>query len=286
MKTKDYYNILGVSKDASKEEIKKAFRKLAQKYHPDKPNGDEAKFKEVNEAYSVLSNDQKRAQYDNFGSAGGFSGNASGFEGFDFSQFTQGGNVDFDIGDILSQMFGGGFRQRVRKGRDIQVDITLTFRESILGAKKTVKVQRDTRKDVEDITFTIPQGVDNGEVIRLSGKGEPLEGGRPGDLYVRIHVEPHKSLVKQGIHLITQLEIKLTESLLGTKKEIETVDGHMKIKIPQGIRHGEQLRVKGQGVPVPGRGSGDLFVTILIDTPTKISKKAKKAIEELQKEGL
>ncbi|MFT5179506.1 MAG: DnaJ-class molecular chaperone [Candidatus Paceibacteria bacterium] len=287
MATKDHYKTLGVDKEASKEDVKKAFRKLAQKYHPDKPSGDEAKFKEINEAYTVLSDDQKRAQYDQFGNAfsgGGGGGGAQGFGGFDFSGFSQGG-ADFDINDILGQMFGGG-RGRVQKGRDIQVDLTLDFKESIFGAKKTVKVQRDTRGDIEDITFTIPQGIDNGEVIRITGKGEPFQNGRPGDLYVRIYVTPHDSLVKQGVHLLTTIEIKLTESLLGINKEIETLDGKMKIKIPVGIKHGEQLRIAGKGVPVPNRGNGDLFVTILIKTPTNISKKAKDAIEALKKEGL
>lgn len=286
---KDYYKLLGVEKAASQDEIKKAFRKLAQKYHPDKKDGDEAKFKEVNEAYTVLSDEKKRAQYDQFGSAGpGAGGNAGGgFGGFDFSGFQQGGgaNVEFDMNDIFEAFFRGG-GQRVRRGRDITVDVSLTFKESVLGAEKTVKLQRDTQGDVEDITFTIPPGIDNGEMMRISGKGEPVQDGQPGNLLVRIHVEPHKTLRKEGVHLVRDLEIKLTESLLGGSHKVETIDGDVTIKIPKGISHGELMRVRGKGVSIPGHGSGDLLVRILIPTPTKISGKAKKLIEDLKKEGL
>lgn len=292
--SKDYYKVLGIEKGASKDEIKKAFRKLAQQYHPDKPTGDEKKFKEVNEAYTVLSDDKKRAQYDQFGQtfAGGGPQGGAGFGGFDFSNFdfsqfqgANGQNVDFDLGDLFGNIFGGGRGFR-RKGRDIQVDITLDFKESIFGARKKVSYQKRTSGDLEDFEITIPQGIDNGEMLRVRGKGESIEDGEPGDLYVRLHVTPHKTLSKEGIHLTRELEIKFTEAVLGGKKVIETLDGDMSLKIPKGINHGEILRIKGKGVPVPGRGSGDLLVRITIPTPQKLSGKAKKAIEELQNEGL
>lgn len=289
---KDYYKTLGVNKGASKDEIKKAFRKLAQKYHPDKKDGDEAKFKELNEAYTILSDDKKRAQYDQFGSAfSGSSGGAAGFEGFDFSNFAQGfggaTGAEFDLGDILNQMFGGrasGGWNRVRKGRDISVDVTITFKDSIFGVQKTVKIQKDNREN-DEISFTIPPGIDNGEMLRISGKGENIEGGRPGDLYIRIHVEPHKTLRKEGIHLVMDLPIKISDAILGDKKEIETLDGNMTLKIPKGINHGEILRIRGKGVSLPHGVEGDLLVRIIIKTPDNLTRKAKKAIEDLRSEG-
>lgn len=292
--SKDYYKILEVSKDASKEDIKKAFRKLAHKYHPDKNKGDDSKFKEINEAYSVLSDDNKRAQYDQFGSnfAGGAGGAGnqgfSGFEGFDFSQFTQGGQrVDFDVdlGEIFGSFFrGGGFRHR--KGQDVRMDIELDFKESVYGAKKEIEINYKT-KNKEKISIEIPAGVDNGEMIRVRQRGEESEDGIPGDLFLKIHVKPHKKLKKEGINLITTEEIKLTDSILGTSIDVETVDGdNVKIKIPEGIKHGEVLRLKNQGVPTfPGR-RGDLLIQVLISTPKKLSKKAKEAIERLREEGL
>jgi DnaJ-class molecular chaperone len=292
--SKDFYQILGVSKSASKEEIKKAYRKLAHKYHPDKKDGDEAKFKEVNEAYSVLSNDQKRAQFDQFGSAGfqgGAQGGAGGFGGFDFSGFQQGfgqGGQDIDLNDILGSIFGGGrgggFR-RQRKGADIAVDLEIEFNESVLGVSKKVKVSRKQGGN-EEITVNVPPGIDSGEMIRYSGKGETMEGGVPGDLYIRIHVKRHATLVKEGSHLLTEQKIKISESLLGTKKEVQGVDEKITVKFPAGVRHGEMLRVQGKGVPVSTNQSGDLLIKVVIENPKKLSKKAKAAIETLQNEGL
>lgn len=285
----DYYSTLGVTKGATKEEIKKAFRKLAQKYHPDKPDGDEKKFKEVNEAYTVLSDDKKRSQYDQFGQT--FSGGAGpqqggGFGGFDFSGFQGANGMEFDLGDLFGNIFGGGGRRYRRKGRDIQIDITIDFKESIFGAKKKVSYRRQTDGKNIDFEVTIPQGIDNGEMLRVRAKGEPIDDGEPGDLYIRIHVAPHKTLHKEGIHLVTHIDIKLSEAILGGKRTIETLDGDVTLKIPKGISHGEILRLRGKGVPVPTRGSGDLLVQIKIPIPQKLSKNAKKAIEELEREGL
>lgn len=293
---KDFYSILGVSKNASQDEIKKAFRKLAQQHHPDKPGGDEAKFKEINEAYSVLGDQKKRAQYDQFGSAGGFGstgqGGFGGFEGFDFSNFAQGfggqgGNVEFDLNDLFGSIFGGARGgRRVPRGRDIVVDISVSFKESILGVKKTVTVDRE-KGGKEELTFTVPPGIDNGEMLRMNGKGEAIDGGTPGNLYVRVHVEKHKTLHKEGVHLVMRLPVKLTDAILGAKVKIDTLDEEQfTLKIPKGITHGEILRVRGKGVPVPARGgSGDLLIQVEIKTPTNLSGKAKKAIETLQDEG-
>jgi DnaJ-class molecular chaperone len=288
--SKDYYKILDTSKDSTKEEIKKAYRKMAHKYHPDKKGGDEAKFKEVNEAYTILSDDQKKAQYDQFGSgfqggAGAGAGGGGGFGGFDYSQFTQGGG-DIDLNDILGSFFngGGGFRRK-RKGRDIAVDTEIEFKDSILGVTKKITVARQNGGK-EELSINVPPGIDSGEMMRYQGKGEPVEDGAPGDLYIKIHVKRHPHLRKEGVHLVTEQSIKVTEALLGTKKEIDSVDGKLTIKIPEGVRHGEILRVKGKGVPYTTTNNGDLLVKINIDVPKKLSKKARKAIEELQSEGL
>ncbi len=286
---KDYYKILGVNKHASEDEIKKAFRKLAHVYHPDKSGGDEAKFKEANEAYSVLSDKKKRAQYDQFGSAGpggGFSGFQGGFNpsdfGFDFSGFGQGGFEAGDLGDILSSIFGG---RRVRRGRDIAVDIELSFQESIFGAERKVVINSKYVKQKE-VSISVPPGIDDGQMIRLSGMGETLEGGLPGDLYVKVHVRRHPYMRKEGYNLVMDLHILFSDAMLGAEKKIVTLDGEIILKVPAGTKHGIILRVKGKGVPMGGSKRGDLYVRILIDIPEKLSKDQKKLIEELKKQGL
>lgn len=289
---KDYYKILGVNKDASEEEVKKAFRKLAHSYHPDKKSGDEAKFKEASEAYSVLSDKKKRAQYDSFGSAGagGFQGGA-GFDssqfGFDFSGFGNGNFDAGDLGDILSSIFGG---RRVRRGRDVAVDIELSFQESIFGTERKVVVNSKFVKQKE-VSINVPPGIENGQMIRLSGMGETLEGGLPGDLYVKVHVRRHPYLRKEGYNLIMDLSVKLSEALLGAERLIATLDGEVTLKVPSGTKHGTILRVKGRGVPhsMPARqsgGRGDLYVRVSVVIPEKLSKEQKKLVEELKKEGL
>ena len=293
---KDYYKILGVNKDASEEEIKKAFRKLAHAHHPDKSGGDEAKFKEASEAYSVLSDKKKRAQYDSSGSAGpgagGFQGGAgfdpSGF-GFDFSGFGNAGFDTGDLGDILSSIFGG---RRVRRGRDIAVDIELSFQESVFGAERKVVINSKFVKQKE-VSINVPPGIDDGQMVRLTGQGETLEGGVPGDLYVKVHVRKHPYLRKEGYNLIMDLEVKLSEALLGAEKVIHTLDGEITLKVQAGTKHGTILRVKGRGVPhAPmqaggqNKNRGDLYVRISIQIPEKLSKEARKAVEELKKQGL
>ncbi len=363
MANKDYYNLLGVDKKASKDEIKKAFRTLAHKYHPDKKTGDDAKFKEINEAYSVLSDDNKRAQYDQFGSAGpnmgggygGFGG--AGFDGFDFSQFTQGANgqsFEFDFGDIFGDIFGGGGRRQTKRGRDISIDVELSFEDSIFGVERTILLNKTSRCDFcngtgaeksseqstcdicngkgtvrevkrsffgqfesvatctkcqgrgkipktkcshchgsgvlkreSEIKVKIPFGIENGEMIRLSGGGEAMAGGENGDLYIKVHVKKHSVFKKDGINLITELPIKLSQALLGDTTVLKTLDGDVSLKIPEGVMHGEVLRLKGKGVPT-GSGStrGDILVKTSIVLPKKLSKEARRAIETLKVEGL
>lgn len=356
--SKNYYEILGVDKSASQDDIKKAFRKVAHKYHPDKGTGNEAKFKEASEAYSVLSDEKKRQQYDTFGSAGpGMGGagggfNASDFGGFDFSGF--GGAEGFDFGDIFGDIFGGGGRrQQQKRGRDISIDIELEFKDSIFGTTRKVLVSKATtcsgckgtgaekgtetitctkcggkghikearntffgqvmtdtvcseckgegwipktkckecrgagiRHDQEEIHIEVPAGIENGEMIRFPGKGEAVSGGVTGDLYVKVRVRKHNVFKKEGSNLYADISIRLTDALLGAEYNLETLDGNLMVKIPEGIQSGEILRVKGRGVPYAKGVRGDIYLTIKVDIPKKLSKTSRKLIEELKKEGL
>lgn len=287
----DYYKLLGIEKSASQDEIKKAFRKMAQKLHPDKPGGDEKKFKEINEAYTVLGNPEKRKQYDTFGSAdagqGGFGG-GQGFGGFDFSGF-QGGfngqNVDFDIGDIFSQFFGGGMR-RTPRGQNITVDVSISFKESIFGTTKTISFFKKKDSQKQELTIDIPSGIEDKQMLKVPGKGEPIEDGKPGDLIVIVHVEKHPNLVKNGYHLETELKLKPTELILGTKKTIKGVDRDIEIKIPERTIPGEIFKVKGEGVKYNQTTRGDLYIVISIEMPKKLDKQSKKLLEELRDLGV
>lgn len=352
---KDYYNILGVDKNASKDDIKKAFRKLAMKYHPDR-GGDEKKFKEINEAYQVLSNDQKRAQYDQFGTAeAGAAGGAAGgnpFEGFGGFGSAGFDAADFDFGDIFSEFFGARQRTQTKRGNDIAVDLQIPFEEAVFGTTRTLTLNqtltcktckgtggkegtkmkscatcngqgkiRDARKSFfgtftairecevcagagnvpeekcktckgmgvtrgqQRVEFNIPAGIRNGEVIRLSGKGEAVRGGMSGDLYIRVHVEPHKTFTRDGANLRMGMELKLTDALLGTEKKVETLEGPITVKVPAGAYHGEELRVRGKGVPAGGR-KGDLLITLSVAFPKRLSKKQRELAEKLREQGL
>ena len=296
--SKDHYKTLGIEKSASKDDIKKAFRKLAHEYHPDKKTGNEAKFKEVNEAYQTLSDDQKRAQYDRFGSNGpqfgGQGGQGAG--GFDFNGFNinfdgfQGGQ-DFDLNDIFSAFGGGGFGRRARKGRDIVLSLNVTFKESVKGVSKTIKVPTNSaEKSRKEVEIKIPAGIETGQMMKLAGFGEIVDGGtehdRSGDLLLKIYVEPHKTLRKEGLHLVTNLSVKLSDAILGAMYKIEGVEGEIKIKIPKGIKTGKILRIKGEGISAGRFQSGDLLVVIDVDIPDSLNREQKKIIEELQKSGL
>jgi molecular chaperone DnaJ len=356
---KNYYDVLGVQKNASKEEIKKAFHKLAHKFHPDKASGDADKFKEVSEAYSVLSDDKKRAEFDSYGrvfqdgagpGAGGFNG-----AGFDFSQFQdafqQGGFGGFDFSDIFGDAFGGATRQR--RGRDISIDLELNFKESIFGTKRrvllaktaqcetchgsgaepgtkletckycngsgkihetnnsffgTITMQSPCRhchatgkvpeqkchtcrgegvyKKQEEIEIAVPAGIEGGEMIRLTGAGEAVQGGASGDLYVKVHVQPDPRFKKDGPNITTDLSVKLSDALLGSDYTIQTLDGEEVVSVPAGVTHGELLRVKGKGVPNNHGKRGDLFVRVKITLPQKLSRSAKALVEKLKEEGI
>ncbi len=290
MSKRDYYDVLGVKKDASDDEIKKAFRKLAIKYHPDKNPGDkdaEAKFKEANEAYSVLSDKTKRQRYDQFGHAGvgGAGGSAGGnpFEGFNFNgqsfNFDFGGGGFGGLDDILGAMFGGGFRG-VRRGRDYRTSVTIDFEEAIFGCTKTISV------DGDQIKLKIPAGIYDGQSIRLNGKGGPApqEGGQRGDLYVEVRVRAHKHLTREGDLILSEVTISMVEAVLGTEVDVETVDGGVTMKIPAGTQPGTNFKLSGHGAPRLGSdGRGPHIVTVNVEIPKNLSRKQKELIEEFDK---
>ena len=290
MAKRDYYEVLGVSKGASDDEIKKAYRKLAIKYHPDKNPGDkeaEAKFKEINEAHDVLSDKQKRARYDQFGHAGvggaGFGGGGNPFEGGNFNFNGQSFNFDFGGGggldDILGSLFGFGGPRRPRRGADYQTSVTITFEEAIFGTTKTVSA------DGKDIKIKIPAGIDDGMSIRLKGKGGPApEGGTErGDLYIRIRVKSHKTLTREGAIILSEQKIDMVDAALGCEIEVETVDGKITMKVPAGTQSGTPFKLSGHGVPFRADGDrGPHIVTIIVETPKNLSKKQKELLEEFK----
>ncbi|MBR3138652.1 DnaJ domain-containing protein [Candidatus Saccharibacteria bacterium] len=293
MAKRDYYEILGVSRNASDDEIKKAYRKLAVKYHPDKNPGNkeaEEKFKEINEAHDVLSDKQKRARYDQFGHAGvgGASGNpfAGGGNPFGGGFNYNGQTFNFDFGgggldDILGNIFGfGAGARRARRGADYQTSVTLTFEEAIFGTNK--KVSDDKGKE---INVKIPAGIDDGMSIKLRGKGGPApEGGsEAGDLYVRIRVKPHKTLTREGAIILSEKTISMVDAALGCEVEVETVDGPVTMKVPAGTQSGTPFKLSGHGVPFRSDGDrGPHIVTIVVETPKNLNRKQKELLEEFK----
>src|ERR1035437_216073 len=368
--SKDYYETLGVPKSASKDEIKKAFYKLAQKYHPDKKGGNEAKFKQANEAYQILSDDTKRSKYDQYGSGfentgtqgGGYSGaqgGFGGFEGFDFSEGFQNGGVNFDMGnlnDIFSDFFGGGMgggRTEARRGRDISTEIQISFSDSIFGVNRKILITktsqcltchgsgakvgskmetckhcngqgkiREAKRTIfgnisntkicevclgtgevphelcdkckgkgvlrreEEVSIVIPAGIRDGEMVRMTGFGEAVSHGTAGDLYIKINVALHPVFKREGNDLVMNLNLKLSDALLGTKYPIETLDGNIEVTIPEGVTINEILRVRGKGVPNAKNKRGDLLIKLNIKLPGRLSRESRELIEKLKKEGI
>ena len=353
---RDYYEVLGIQKGASEEEIKKAYKKLARKYHPDMNPGDkeaEEKFKEVNEANEVLSDPEKKARYDQFGFAGvdpNYGAGAGGAGGF-------GGGFDFgDLGDIFGSFFGGGFgggRQRnpnaPQRGESIRASVSVSFTEAAFGCEKsvtlersetcgtckgngctpgttpeicpdchgtgTVQVRRQTPMGVfasngpcrkcggtgrlihqpcpdcrgsgavrkrKTIKVNIPAGIDHGQTISLRGQGNAGKNGGPaGDLLITVMVQPHELFRRDGVDVFCEAPITFSQAVLGAELEIPTIDGKVKYSIPEGTQTGTVFRLKGKGIPVlNGRGRGDQYVTVTIETPRNLNKEQKEALRK------
>jgi molecular chaperone DnaJ len=355
MNKKDYYEVLGVSKTATDEEIKRAFRKLAKQYHPDvnKEAGAEEKFKEIGEAYAILSDPEKRRQYDQYGHAA-FENGAGGFQGFNAE--------DIDLSSIFEDLFGGSFnfnfggdrrgRNNPTKGRDRLVKMNLTFEEAVFGTKKSINIdlnetcghchgqggfdsktcskcngrgtvvteQRSmfgifqsqticnecdgsgkTFKKIcnycngsghvkanKEILITVPEGVDNGYQLRISGKGEAgLNGGPNGDIYIEFNVKKHEFFERKDEDIYLEVPLTITEAALGCKKEIPTLENNVILEIKAGAQTGDKLKLKGKGIKVPNSfRKGDLFVILNVVIPTKLNRKQKKILEDLGDTGL
>lgn len=362
MNKKDYYEILGVSKTATDEEIKRAFRKLAKQYHPDinKEPGAEEKFKEIGEAYAILSDANKRRQYDEFGHAafqnGGASGGGAGFQGFNMG--------DIDLEDILGDLFGGGFRgfsgfggssrasSRPSKGEDIRVVLNLTFEEAVFGCEKDIKLNlisecsrckgkggfnektcrtcggtgkvleqaqtifgyMQTQKTCPDckgrgktyeticdecrgkgvvekvktLTVTIPEGVDEGYQLRLSGKGNAgLNGGPNGDVFLEFKIKEHPLFERDGADIYLEVPVTITDATLGCKKEIPTLYGNIILEIKPGTQNYTKLKIKGKGIKLPNSISkGNMYAVINIIIPTKLDRKQKALLQDLAQTDL
>lgn len=353
---RDYYEVLGVSKGASDDEIKKAYRRLAKENHPDLHPGDaacEERFKEVNEAYSVLSDTQKRQQYDQFGfdgpqGAGGFGGGAGGFGG---------GFGGFDMGDIFDSFFGGDIFGGGRRangpvaGNDLEYDLRITFEEAAFGCQREIQILREenceacqgsgakngTAKETcpdcqgtgqvrrvqntplgrmqsvgtcpkcrgtgtiikepcpscggrgrmrktRTINFKVPAGIDNGQRISLRGEGEAgLRGGPAGDLYIRVHVQPHKLFRRQGFNILCEVPIPVTTAILGGDIEVPTLEGKTTYHIPEGTQPGTNFTLRNQGIQqLGGRGRGDLILTCKVEIPRKLSDKQREALKSFE----
>jgi DnaJ-class molecular chaperone len=289
---KDYYEILGVSRGATEKELKAAYRKLARKYHPDVNPGDkgaEERFKEVSEAFAVLSDTDKRARYDR----GGHDAFEPGFDPF------QGATIDFqDLGlgnlsDIF-ELFGGGGRRprgprRAARGEDLQFEMTLPFGDAIHGTTVEVTVTRAVSRGngrvniAEKVRTRIPAGIDDGERIRIPGKGnDGIGGGPPGDAYVNIRVEPHPMFRREGDDLVCEVPVGVVKATLGGDLDVPTLEGRAVIKIPAGTRGGQRFRLKGRGVAArAGHPTGHLYAVVQIVTPRDLDARSRELFEEL-----
>jgi DnaJ-class molecular chaperone len=304
---RDYYEILGVSRSASDDEIKKAYRKLARKYHPDvcKEKDAAKKFKEMNEAYEVLSDKQKRSSYDQFGHAGvgsGFnpSGGGRGTYGYGpgnsrVHTWSGEGGVP-DLEDIFGEFFGGktGFRSQSRRsrqaaaGQDVEHHIHLTFDEAIWGKKLSLKMETPVSRGqshTETIEVKIPPGITEGKKVRVKGKGDPgTHGGAQGDLYIVIHVQEHPYYRREGYDILLDVPITVSEAILGGKVTIPTIDGATVLTIPPGTSSGQKLRLREKGAPDPKTGKrGDQYVIVKIIVPKQNMKHLSEPLEEIGK---
>ncbi|MDU9049413.1 MAG: DnaJ C-terminal domain-containing protein [Candidatus Electrothrix sp. Rat3] len=313
----EYYKILGVEKTASAAEIKKAYRKLALKYHPDKnPDNKEAedKFKQISEAYAVLSDEKKRQEYDTYGSAG-FQQRYSQediFRGFDLNDILNqfgfsggGGRTTFRFGgqgsggspfDFFNQgaggaqgggCGGGGCRPQPVKGQDQTYELAVSLEDVLHGAEKNISLRRDGGN--QNIAVKVPKGIESGKRLRLSGKGAPSpSSGPPGDLYLKVTVQPHGDFTRDGDNLITEKKVPFSQACLGTAVEITSLDGRtFKLKVPAGVQQEAKLRIKGHGLPFGPIGDrGDLYVKFLVEIPKQLTPDQEAAIQKLAELGL
>ena len=300
--TPDYYKTLGVPRTATADEIKKAFRKLARTHHPD-AGGDEAKFKELNEAYEVLSDDKKRKLYDQYGTAnenqipqgwgGGsvnvediFGGAGGGFGSWaDILESIRHGEgafgTDWDFNDMSG--FGGGRQPRPRKGQDMNVTLNVTFDEAFKGAEKRVTVRVPGRGESETLTVKIPAGAVDGGRLRFKGKGGPGEnGGAAGDLLITTKIDPHPYYTRKGADVLMDVPVSVAEAALGASVVVPAPDGtKVRVRVPKGTQDDTVLSVRGKGAPkVKGDGSGDLKITVKVVVPTELNEGQKKAMED------
>ena len=303
MEYKDYYKILGVDKTAVSEEIKKAYRKLARKYHPDvNPNDKtaESKFKEVQEAYDILKDEKKRKEYDELGTNyfnyknAGVGGGASsgqyyydysggGPSGFGYNFGNTGGGENFNFEDIFSDLFNrSGKKHGPLKGNDLNASLEISVAESVKGTERIINLNG------EKIKIKIPAGISDGGKIKLSGKGSPgLNNAPNGDLYITISVLNDNVFERNGNDIFINKKIKLTEAVLGAKVEVSSIDGKFMLTIPAGTQNGTKFRIPKKGVKdISGKKAGDLIITITVDIPAGISDKIKKTFIELSKEGI
>ena len=306
MEYKDYYKILGVEKNATADEIRKAYRKLATKYHPDKNPGDknaETKFKEINEAKQVLSDSEKRKLFDKFGADWKHYKDAGEKGDFDWSKYTRqdegqgqtyyyqsSGNFEDIFGgegfsDFFQTLFGRGFRasqpgySRIQKGEDLRGEITISLEEAFQGTSRLFELQN------EKIKLNIKPGIENNQKLRLAGKGVPGHNGRPtGDLFVTVKITPHNRFYRQGNNLYQDLSVDLYTAILGGQVVVPTLGGRIKVDIPRGTQNGKLLRLSGQGMPdYNNRSKGDLFLKVFVQIPESLSKEEYDMYKKLKK---
>jgi DnaJ-class molecular chaperone len=285
---KDYYSVLGVEKTADAATIKKAYRKLAQKYHPDKNPGDtqaEDQFKQLTEAYAVLSDKEKRHQYDQYGDAGFH----QRFSQEDIFRNMNVGDIFGSFGggrggeDIFSQMFGGGGGRRPpAKGQDYSMQVSIPFRLAVQGGERRIDYRSDGK--VEQINVRIPAGIEKGRKLRVAGKGGPHPtGGSPGDLYLQVDIEPDPIFTREGHDLLVRAEIPYSGICLGTSIEVPTLDTPKRVKIPAGMQPGQKIRLRGYGVAASGkRPAGDLYAIIEVIVPNNLSAEQTELLEQIK----